>query len=200
MENLLLSFNIVLPLFLCILLGYFLRRIRFFDDAFLKKMNVCVFKVFLPIYLFNNVYTTDLSAAFNAKLMIFSVISVFVLFGLLMLVIPLLEKENPKRGVIIQAVFRSNFALFGLPLALSNRGSILVHGQPCPVVGRICMDFTTVLLDQVPDARPGDEAVCLGRQGGREIGIDEWATLKGTHAYEVLCAIGSRVRRTYSET
>ena len=85
----------------------------------------------------------------------------------------------------------------GLPLALSNRGSILVHGQPCPVVGRICMDFTTVLLDQVPDARPGDEAVCLGRQGGREIGIDEWATLKGTHAYEVLCAIGSRVRRTY---
>ena len=88
----------------------------------------------------------------------------------------------------------------GLPLALSNRGSILVHGQLCPVVGRICMDFTTVLLDQVPDARPGDEAVCLGRQGGREIGIDEWATLKGTHAYEVLCAIGSRVRRTYSET
>jgi len=88
----------------------------------------------------------------------------------------------------------------GLPLALSNRGSILVHGQPCPVVGRICMDFTTVLLDQVPDARPGDEAVCLGRQGDREIGIDEWATLKGTHAYEVLCAIGSRVRRTYSET
>ncbi len=88
----------------------------------------------------------------------------------------------------------------GLPLALSNRGSILVHGQPCPVVGRICMDFTTVLLDQVPDARPGDEAVCLGRQGDREIGIDEWATLKGTHAYEVLCAIGSRVRRTYVES
>ena len=88
----------------------------------------------------------------------------------------------------------------GLPLALSNRGSILVRGQLCPVVGRICMDFTTVLLDQVPDARPGDEAVCLGRQGGREIGIDEWATLKGTHAYEVLCAIGSRVRRTYVES
>ena len=85
----------------------------------------------------------------------------------------------------------------GLPLALSNRGSILVRGVPCPVIGRICMDFTTVSLEQVPDARVGDECVCLGRQGAREIGIDEWATLKGTHAYEVLCAIGSRVRRTY---
>ena len=38
----------------------------------------------------------------------------------------------------------------------------------------------------------------LGRQGDRAIDIDEWATLKGTHAYEVLCAIGSRVRRTYA--
>lgn len=85
----------------------------------------------------------------------------------------------------------------GLPLALSNRGSILVGGALCPVVGRICMDFTTVDLGQVPGAKPGDECVCLGRQGGREIGIDEWATLKGTHAYEVLCAIGSRVRRIH---
>lgn len=83
----------------------------------------------------------------------------------------------------------------GLPLALSNRGSILVRGVPCPVIGRICMDFTTVSLEQVPEARVGDECVCLGRQGGRSIDIDEWATLKGTHAYEVLCAIGSRVRR-----
>ena len=86
----------------------------------------------------------------------------------------------------------------GLPLALSNRGSILVRGALCPVVGRICMDFTTVSLEQVPEARVGDECVCLGRQGDRAIDIDEWATLKGTHAYEVLCAIGSRVRRTYA--
>ena len=85
----------------------------------------------------------------------------------------------------------------GLPLALSNRGSILVHGVPCPVIGRICMDFSTIALDQVPDARAGDEAVCLGRQGDGEIPIDTWATLKGTHAYEVLCAIGSRVKRHY---
>lgn len=85
----------------------------------------------------------------------------------------------------------------GLPLALSNRGSILVRGVPCPVVGRICMDFSTVALDQVPDARAGDEAVCLGKQGNGEITIDTWAMLKGTHAYEALCAIGSRVKRNY---
>ena len=85
----------------------------------------------------------------------------------------------------------------GLPLALSNRGSILIGGALCPVIGRICMDYTTVDLSQVPDARPGDEAICLGRQGGLEIGIGEWVALKGTHAHEILCSMGSRVRRQY---
>ena len=83
----------------------------------------------------------------------------------------------------------------GLPLALSNRGSILVRGVRCPVIGRICMDFTTISLEQVPDAKAGDEAVCLGRQGEGEITIDEWAVLKGTHPHDILCAIGARVRR-----
>ena len=86
----------------------------------------------------------------------------------------------------------------GLPLALSNRGAVLVRGVPCPVVGRICMDFATVALDQAPDARAGDECVLLGRQGGRGISVFDWASLKATHPHDILCAIGPRVRRVYA--
>ncbi len=85
----------------------------------------------------------------------------------------------------------------GLPFALSNRGSVLVHGVPCPVVGRVCMDFTTLDLAQVPDAQPGDEVVCLGRQGANEIPVNTWAALKGSHPHDILCAIGPRVKRNY---
>lgn len=85
----------------------------------------------------------------------------------------------------------------GLPLALSNRGSILVGGAACPVIGRICMDFATISLEQVPGARVGDECVCLGRQGDREISIFDWASLKGTHPHDILCAFGRRVDRVY---
>ena len=85
----------------------------------------------------------------------------------------------------------------GLPFALSNRGAVLVHGVPCPVVGRVCMDFTTIDLAQVPDARVGDEVVCLGRQGGGEIPVNAWAALKGSHPHDILCAIGPRVKRNY---
>ncbi len=122
MENLIISFNVVLPLFLCISLGYFLKRIKMYDESALKTMNKLCFKVFLPIYLFNSVYNTDLSAAFNIKLIGYAVAGLVVLWGVLMLLIPRLEKDDAKRGVIVQAIFRSNFALFGLPVATSLCG------------------------------------------------------------------------------
>ena len=122
MENLILSFNIILPLFLCIALGYFLRRIKLLSDETVQALNKLTFKVFLPVYLFNTVYSTNLSQAWNGKLVLFSVLGVVGLFLLLLLVIPLLEKDPKKRGVMIQGIFRSNFALFGLPLAISLCG------------------------------------------------------------------------------
>ena len=86
----------------------------------------------------------------------------------------------------------------GLPLALSNRGYVLVNGVLCPVLGRISMDYTTISLDNAPDARPGDEVVCIGRQGDQFISLEDWAQLKGTHVYELLCSFGTRVHRLLS--
>ncbi len=85
----------------------------------------------------------------------------------------------------------------GMPLALSNRGYLLCNGVLCPVLGRISMDYTTVSLEGAPQARVGDEVVCFGRQGDMEIPLEQWAQLKGTHAYELLCSVGTRVRRVY---
>lgn len=85
----------------------------------------------------------------------------------------------------------------GLPLALSNRGYVLVNGELCPVLGRISMDYTTISLENAPEAKPGDEVVCIGRQKDRFIPFEEWAQLKGTHVYDLLCSIGMRVHRRY---
>ena len=85
----------------------------------------------------------------------------------------------------------------GLPLALSNRGSVLIRGKICPIVGRISMDYATVLLDQVPDAEYGDEVTLLGKQGEAEITPDSWGRLKSSHAYDILCALGPRCDRIY---
>ena len=85
----------------------------------------------------------------------------------------------------------------GIPLALSNCGHVLVNGVRCPIVGRVSMDYTTVLLDNVPEAKVGDEAVLFGTQKDSELSIRDWSDAKGTHLHDILCSIGPRVRRIY---
>ena len=158
MDNLILSFNVVLPIFLCILLGYFLRRIHMVDTPSLNVMNKLCFKVFLPIYLFNNIATTNLAAAFNGKLLATAYLGVTAQFILLMILIPRLEKENPRRGVLIQAMFRSNFALFGLPLALSLCGTEKV-GPTSILVGFTVPLFNILAVVSLESFRGGKPSI-----------------------------------------
>ena len=158
MDNLILSFNVVLPIFLCILLGYFLRRIHMVDTPSLNVMNKLCFKVFLPIYLFNNIATTNLAAAFNGKLLATAYLGVTAQFILLMLLIPRLEKDNPRRGVLIQAMFRSNFALFGLPLALSLCGTEKV-GPTSILVGFTVPLFNILAVVSLESFRGGKPSI-----------------------------------------
>ena len=85
----------------------------------------------------------------------------------------------------------------GLPLTLSNRGSLLIRGQLCPVVGRVSMDYTTVSLDALENAEAGDDVICVGSEYTNAPSVGSWAAIKGTHPYEVLCSIGHRVQRRY---
>ena len=83
----------------------------------------------------------------------------------------------------------------GLPLALTNRGFVFIGGRRCKIVGRISMDYTTVDVTDVPDVKAGDEVICFGKCGEDAITPDDWAVLKGTHAYDIICSLGSRVGR-----
>lgn len=123
MDNLYLSFSVVFPLFSVLVLGYLLRIIKIFDVHSLNVFNNAVFKVFLPALLFYNVYQTKIEDVFNPKLMLYAVSAVFVSFVLFFIIVPIFEKNNKKRGVMIQGMFRSNFVLFGIPVAISLFGS-----------------------------------------------------------------------------
>ncbi|WP_296647703.1 AEC family transporter [Romboutsia sp. 13368] len=123
MENIILSFNVVLPLFLTMSLGYLLKHLNMFNNDTLDTMNNVTFKSFLPILLFYNIYKTDLKGVFNLKLIIFAATSVIALYLLLYLIVPLIEKDNKKRGALLQGLFRSNFVIFGIPIIESLFGS-----------------------------------------------------------------------------
>ncbi len=116
-ENFLFSLNTVLPLLLLVLLGYVLKRSRLLPDAFYSASEKMVFKIALPCNLFMNVYNADAKTTFSAPLIVFCVIGTLVTFLLPCIIAPLFIKSNPSRGAFIQGVFRTNFAIIGLPIA-----------------------------------------------------------------------------------
>jgi alanine racemase len=75
---------------------------------------------------------------------------------------------------------------------------VLVCGKRVPVVGRVCMDQISVLLNNTPEAIEGDEVVLIGKQGDEIIKAEEIGRIWGTVNYEVLCGLGARVPRVYS--
>jgi alanine racemase len=86
----------------------------------------------------------------------------------------------------------------GYPRSLSNRdAAVLIRGQRCKVLGRVTMDLTMVDVTEIPEARVGDEAILMGRQGNEEILAGELAQRVGTIAWEIFTGLGSRVRRVY---
>ena len=87
----------------------------------------------------------------------------------------------------------------GLPLALTNRGFVFIGGKRCKIIGRISMDYTTVDVSDVKNVKAGDEVICFGKCGRDSITPDDWAALKGTHAYDIICSLGTRVERVVKD-
>ncbi|MFQ5902465.1 MAG: alanine racemase [Candidatus Binatia bacterium] len=80
---------------------------------------------------------------------------------------------------------------------LSNRGAVLVRGERAPIVGRVCMDLTTVDVTDIRGVEQGDEVVLLGEQGEGTISADEMARWADTISYEILTSISARVPRIH---
>ena len=87
----------------------------------------------------------------------------------------------------------------GVNRLLSNRGQVLVRGQRCPIIGRVCMDQFMIDVTGVPEAQVGDTVTIFGRDGAEEITADDVADLVGTIGYEVTCLVTPRVPRVYLE-
>lgn len=85
----------------------------------------------------------------------------------------------------------------GVSWRLSNRGEVLVAGRRAPIIGRISMDYTTIDVTHIPGAKVGDVATLIGTDDGETISVEEVARRSDTVSYEVVCAVGKRVRRTY---
>lgn len=121
-QSFLVAVNAVIPFLFYLAFGSFAVRTKVVDVPFLNRLNKIVFKLFFPFMTFYNLYKADHGDLPSLRLILFAAIAILLLIGILLLIVPRIVPENPKRGVIIQGLFRSNFVLFGVPLVISVFG------------------------------------------------------------------------------
>ncbi|MBQ8356303.1 MAG: AEC family transporter [Clostridia bacterium] len=122
MDSLLFALKAVTPIILMVAIGYFLKRIGLMSMDFSKAANKLVFRVFLPVTLFLNVYKIENFGGIDFGYIAYALIAIFALFLLAIPVSILVTRERARRGPLVQVTFRSNYALVGLPLAASLFG------------------------------------------------------------------------------
>ncbi|MBQ3443739.1 MAG: AEC family transporter [Selenomonadaceae bacterium] len=121
-SNFIVAVSAVVPMFCLMAIGAFVKFQKWLTEEELNHMNRMVFRVFFCCMMFHSIYTTELATSFRPKLMLFGACGVLIIFFLLMLIIPRIEPDNKRRGVLVQAIFRSNFVLMGVPIVANIFG------------------------------------------------------------------------------
>ena len=175
MESFLFALGAVAPIILLVALGYALRHIGLIPSSITGQLNRLVFRVLLPCNLFLNVYKIGSDAAISFGYIWF-VLAATLLFLLLSLPLVLaVTRDKGRRGALAQAVFRSNYALVGIPLATS------LFGEAGAIVATLLSAFTIPLFNVLA-------VICLtvfGR-GGR---INLRAILRGIFKNPLIISI-----------
>ena len=116
LESFQVAFNAVMPLLILLGIGWAAVRSGVTDRAFMNRLNTLNFKLFFPFLMFKNVYGAEPENLPSTALIIMGVVSLLAVVALLFILVPRIVPENPRRGTIIQAIFRSNFIIYGIPL------------------------------------------------------------------------------------
>lgn len=123
MASFLIALNAVFPFLFYLGFGFLTQKIGLVDESFLNKLNTVVFRCFFPFLMFWNLYNVEDGLQVDGRFLSITIGSLVLLIALLCLSVPRIVKERSRQSVIIQAIYRSNFVLFGIPMAGSLCGS-----------------------------------------------------------------------------
>lgn len=175
MESFVFAANSVLPLIALIFFGYVLKRIGFLNENFLTVGNKLVFKIFLPVLLFYNVYNIQSLDQINWAFVLYGVCAIFLFFVVGMIVTPLFVKDKSQCGVIVQGIFRSNFALIGVPLATSLFGAdgaasaSVLSAFTIPLFNILAVVALTVFQNKTPQLKDANDTDTKGQSSFKKV-------------------------------
>lgn len=113
LKNLVFSLNATVPVFLMMVFGWFVHRVKLLDDSATAQINKFVFRTLLPALLFMDLSTADFRSVWDGSFVLFCMCATLLSVGIAVLY-SLLAKERSERGEIIQAAYRSSAAVLGI--------------------------------------------------------------------------------------
>ena len=137
MDNLAFSLNATMPIFLTMLLGYVFRKTGVISEAFSASLNKFVFRVALPVMLFQDLSTQDFFVFWNGRYVLFCIISSILSVLLVWLIGRLLVKDKALRGEFIQAGYRSSAAILGFAFIQNIYGQGNTGLAPLMILGSV---------------------------------------------------------------
>ena len=126
LSNFFVALGGVVPLFCLMAVGVFVKRSRLLTEEELLHMNRMVFRVFFFFMMFYNIYISDPGTAFQPTLMLFGAVGVLLTALVFTGIVCRIEPENARRGPMIQAAFRGNYVLMGIPLVSNIFGDAAI--------------------------------------------------------------------------
>ncbi|MFW5838893.1 MAG: AEC family transporter [Bacillota bacterium] len=122
MEHFIFAFNALAPLLFLALIGYGLRRFKILDEAFIGQLNSFIFVIALPVLIFTGMSELTQFSEINFNVVMFAFVMILVVMVLGVILIKIVKLEPTARPVILQTIFRGNFVIIGVPLALRLGG------------------------------------------------------------------------------
>lgn len=135
MENFIFSINVTIPIFLVMVLGWFLRRIGMLNDNFVAVANKFNFQVTLPFLVYRDISSVDIKAVFDLKYVLFCAIASSVCFWAIWGGAKLFLKDRSMTGAFVQASFRSSAAVMGLAFIQNIYGQSVMG--PLMIIGAV---------------------------------------------------------------
>lgn len=117
MESLIMATQVVVPMAIMVLIGILVRITNISDRATMKRIDNLIFKLTMPMVSFYNLYRTDFSQLNNLGYILYGVAVLMLLFFTAMWVIPKFVHPRPTASSYGQAIFRSNYLIFGNAVA-----------------------------------------------------------------------------------
>ena len=162
MSNLIYSLNATMPVFLVMVVGYFLRRIGMLNEEYIKVSNKFNFKVTLPCLLLLNMMDCDIKNTFDGKYVLYCALSTIICITVIWTLAKLFcQKKNTSDenivGEFVQGAYRGSAAILGIALLQNISGNAKM--APLMMLGSVPLYniFAVIVLTfEAPDMKENE--------------------------------------------